>query len=66
MKDLDVYKKVVVLIDVDNVQLVKLLFILDEILVYGYVLIKWVYGDWFVDILKNWKKFFNELVIQFI
>ena len=54
MKDLDVHKKVAVLIDADNAQLAKLSPILDEISAHGHVLIKRSYGDWSADTLKNW------------
>ncbi len=64
MKDLDVHKKVAVLIDADNAQLTKLSPILDEISAHGHVLIKRAYGDWSADNLKNWKKPLNELAIQ--
>ncbi|GGD79326.1 OST-HTH/LOTUS domain-containing protein [Lacimicrobium alkaliphilum] len=40
MKDLDVQKKIAVLIDADNAQLAKLGSILDEISAHGHVLIK--------------------------
>lgn len=64
MKDLDVHKKVAVLIDADNAQLAKLSPTLDEISAHGHVLIKRAYGDWSADTLKNWKKPLNELAIQ--
>ncbi len=64
MKDLDVHKKVAVLIDADNAQLSKLSAILDEISAHGHVLIKRAYGDWSIDALKNWKTPLNELAIQ--
>ncbi|WP_438862417.1 NYN domain-containing protein [Neptunicella sp.] len=64
MKDLDIHKKVAVLIDADNAQLSKLNVILDEISAHGHVLIKRAYGDWSIDSLKNWKKPLNELAIQ--
>ena len=64
MKDLDVHKKVAVLIDADNAQLSKLSAILDEISAHGHVLIKRAYGDWSVEALKNWKTSLNELAIQ--
>lgn len=64
MKDLDVHKKIAVLIDADNAQLSKLKTILDEISAHGHVLIKRAYGDWSIEHLKNWKKPLNELAIQ--
>lgn len=64
LKDLDVHKKVAVLIDADNAQLAKLSAILDEISAHGHVLIKRAYGDWSVESLKNWKKQLNALAIQ--
>jgi hypothetical protein len=64
MKDLDVHKKIAVLIDADNAQLSKLKTILDEISAHGHVLIKRAYGDWSIDQLKNWKQTLNELAIQ--
>lgn len=64
MKDLDVHKKIAVLIDADNAQLSKLKAILDEISAHGHVLIKRAYGDWSIDQLKYWKQPLNELAIQ--
>jgi uncharacterized protein (TIGR00288 family) len=64
MKDLDVHKKIAVLIDADNAQLSKLKAVLDEISAHGHVLIKRAYGDWSIEHLKNWKKPLNELAIQ--
>ncbi|MFT5838639.1 MAG: hypothetical protein ACI9UT_001133 [Flavobacteriales bacterium] len=64
MKDLDVHKKIAVLIDADNAQLSKLKTILDEISAHGHVLIKRAYGDWSIDNLKYWKQPLNELAIQ--
>lgn len=64
MKDLDIHKKIAVLIDADNAQLSKLKTILDEISAHGHVLIKRAYGDWSIDQLKNWKLSLNELAIQ--
>ena len=64
MKDLDVHKKIAVLIDADNAQLSKLKAILDEISAHGHILIKRAYGDWSIDQLKNWKQTLNELAIQ--
>ena len=64
MKDLDVHKKIAVLIDADNAQLAKLKAVLDEISAHGHVLIKRAYGDWSIEHLKNWKKPLNELAIQ--
>ena len=64
MKDLDVHKKIAVLIDADNAQLTKLSAILDEISAHGHILLKRAYGDWSVDSLKHWKKPLNELAIQ--
>lgn len=64
MKDLDVHKKIAVLIDADNAQLSKLKAILDEISAHGHVLIKRAYGDWSIEQLKNWKQTLNELAIQ--
>ena len=64
MKDLDVLKKIAVLIDADNAQLSKLKAVLDEISAHGHVLIKRAYGDWSIEHLKNWKKPLNELAIQ--
>ncbi len=64
MKDLDVHKKIAVLIDADNAQLSKLKAVLDEISAHGHVLLKRAYGDWSIEHLKNWKKLLNQLVIQ--
>ena len=49
MKDLDVHKKVAVLIDADNAQLSKLSSILDEISAHGHVLIKRAYRRFLDD-----------------
>lgn len=64
MKDLDVHKKVAVLVDADNAQLSKLSAILDEISAHGHVLTKRAYGDWSNEALKNWKSPLNQLAIQ--
>lgn len=64
MKDLDVHKKIVVLIDADNAQYSKVKSILDEISTHGHIVIKRAYGDWSREHLKNWKPGLNELAIQ--
>jgi uncharacterized LabA/DUF88 family protein len=64
MKDLDVHKKIAVLIDADNAQYSKIKAIVDEISAHGHVVIKRAYGDWSTEYLKNWKQSLNELAIQ--
>ncbi len=64
MKDLDIHKKIAVLIDADNAQHSKIKSILDEISAHGHVVIKRAYGDWSSEYLKNWKQCLNELAIQ--
>lgn len=64
MKDLDVHKKIAVLIDADNAQYSKIKTIMDEISGYGHIVIKRAYGDWSSEYLKNWKVSLNELAIQ--
>ncbi|GGO65361.1 NYN domain-containing protein [Bowmanella pacifica] len=64
MKDLDVHKKLAVLIDADNAQYAKVKAILDELSAHGHIVIKRAYGDWSSDNLKNWKQSLNELAIQ--
>lgn len=64
MKDLEIHKKIAVLIDSDNAQHSKIKSILDEISVHGHIVIKRAYGDWSSENLKNWKKSLNELAIQ--
>lgn len=64
MKDLDVHKKIAVLIDADNAQYSKIKLILDEISAHGHLVVKRAYGDWSSEYLKNWKNSLNELAIQ--
>lgn len=64
MKDIEDLKKIAVLIDADNAQLVKLKPVLDEISTHGHIIVKRAYGDWSNPTLKNWKDDLNELAIQ--
>ena len=61
MKDLNINKRIAVLIDADNAQHSKIKAILEEISAHGNVLIKRAYGDWSSEYLKNWKQSLNEL-----
>lgn len=64
MINIDELKKIAVLIDADNTQLLKLKEILAEISTYGHIIVKRAYGDWSNPSLKNWKDELNELAIQ--
>jgi len=64
MKNLDEHKKIVILIDADNAQMMKIKSILEEISTHGHIVIKRAYGDWSSSCLKNWKQVLNELAIQ--
>ncbi|MCP4698401.1 MAG: NYN domain-containing protein [Gammaproteobacteria bacterium] len=64
MKDLDIHKKIAILIDADNAQCSKIKAILDEISAHGHIVIKRAYGDWSNKYLKSWKQSLNELAIQ--
>jgi len=64
MKDLDVHKKIAVLIDAENAQYSKVKAVLEEISAHGHIVIKRAYGDWSCEYLKKWKQSLNELAIQ--
>lgn len=64
MKDLDLLKKIAVMIDADNAQHSKLSSVISEISAHGRIVVKKAYGDWSSDYLKNWKMVLNELAIQ--
>ncbi|MCB1195693.1 NYN domain-containing protein [bacterium] len=64
MNNLDEQKKIVILIDADNAQVMKVKNILEEISAHGHIVIKRAYGDWSSSCLKNWKQVLNELAIQ--
>lgn len=65
MKNVDEHK-IVILIDADNAQMMKIKSILEEISAHGHIIIKRAYGDWSNDCLKNWKQVLNELAIDAI
>jgi uncharacterized LabA/DUF88 family protein len=64
MKNLSKHKKIAVLIDADNAQMLKVKTILEEISAHGHIVTKRAYGDWSSEYLKNWKTMLNELAIQ--
>ncbi|MDR2486181.1 MAG: NYN domain-containing protein [Treponema sp.] len=57
-------RKIVVLIDADNAQMVKLRAIMADIATHGHIIVKKAYGDWSSPLLKNWKEELNYLAIQ--
>lgn len=64
MKTIEELEKIVVLIDADNTQLIKLKSILDEISTHGRIVVKKAYGDWKNSILKNWEDELKRLAIK--
>ena len=64
MKDINVEKKIAVLIDAENAQYSVLDFVLKELSKHGHILVKKAYGDWSSEYLKNWKDQVNELAIN--
>ena len=61
MNELD---KIAVLIDADNAQLSKMEAILDEVSLYGRVIVKKAFGDWKDAKLKNWEDVMKSLAIK--
>ena len=64
MEDFGHQKKIAVLIDADNAQMVKVSLILSELSSHGHIIVKRAYGDWSSRYLKNWRDSLNELAIQ--
>ena len=64
MKDLDIEKKIAVLIDAENAQNSVLGAVLAELSKHGHIIVKNAYGDWSSRHLKNWKQPLNELAIN--
>lgn len=64
MKDLDVEKKIAVLIDAENAQYSVLGAVLSELSKHGHIIVRKAYGDWSSNHLKNWKQPLNELAIN--
>ena len=58
------WDSIAVLIDADNAQPSKLRAILDEISLYGRIVVKKAYGNWKDDRLKNWEEELNKLAIK--
>lgn len=56
--------RIVVLIDADNAQSLKVKAIMDEISTRGRILVKRAYGDWSSNYLNQWKDKLNELAIE--
>lgn len=57
-------QRMVVLIDADNTQLVKIEAVMREISTYGRIVVKRAYGNWKKDILKNWEDELKRLAIK--
>jgi len=57
-------RKIVVLIDSENMPHSKLSSIIEELSRYGHIIVKRAYGDFSTEQLKNWKQPLNELAIQ--
>lgn len=64
MKDIEIAKKIAVLIDAENTQSSVLAAVLNEISKHGHIIVKKAYGDWSSNHLKNWKQPLNELAIS--
>jgi len=64
MKDLEVEKKIAVLIDAENAQYSVLGAVLSELSKHGHIVVKKAYGDWSSNHLRNWKQPLNELAIN--
>lgn len=58
------WDSIAVLIDADNAQPSKLREILDEISLYGRIVVKKAYGNWKDERLKNWEEELNKLAIK--
>lgn len=58
------FHKIVLLIDADNTQLVKLENVIQEISTYGRIVVKRAYGNWSKETLKNWPSELNRLAIK--
>lgn len=56
--------KIVVLIDADNTQLIKMDKVMREISTYGRIVVKRAYGNWKKENLKNWEEEVNRLAIK--
>lgn len=61
MEDL---QKIVLLIDADNTQLLKLEDVIREISTHGRIVVKRAYGNWKKETLKNWESELNRLAIK--
>ena len=64
MKDIDLEKKIAVLIDAENAQYSILEAVLSELKKHGHIIVKKAYGDWSSNHLRNWKQPLNELAIS--
>ena len=57
-------QKIVVMIDADNTQLVKIADVLREISTHGRIVVKRAYGNWRKDTLRNWETEIKRLAIK--
>ncbi len=64
MKDIEMAKKIAVLIDAENAQCSVLAAVLNELSKHGHIIVKKAYGDWSSIHLRNWKIPLNELAIN--
>jgi len=64
VKDIDLEKKIAVLIDAENAQYSILEAVLSELKKHGHIIVKKAYGDWSSNHLRNWKQPLNELAIN--
>ena len=61
---MDSYKKMVLLIDADNAQLMAIERIIQEISAFGRIVVKRAYGNWKKETLKNWEEVLKRLAIK--
>ncbi len=64
MVDIELKKKIAVLIDAENAQYTVLDSVIKELSKHGHIIVKKAYGDWSSGCLKNWKKPLIELAIN--
>lgn len=64
MKNIELLEKIAVLVDAENAQLSKIKLILDEISLYGRIIVKKAYGNWKDPVLKNWEDVVKSLAIK--
>ncbi|MCI7790393.1 MAG: NYN domain-containing protein [Lachnospiraceae bacterium] len=61
---MDNLKNIVLLIDADNTQLLKLESVIREVSLRGRIVVKRAYGNWKKDTLKNWENELKRLAIK--